>query len=136
MKILLDTCVFVDMLLVRENPLDNEAALMILRLSSNPKLEFCVSPVTIATSFYLLRKNQNAAEKIKECLKNIAVVTASSNDVKYSLVFDYPDREDALQMSCACNADCELILTRNPSHFANAPLPFMTPSDFIKKIRI
>jgi len=134
MKVFLDTNVFVDMLLSRPNPADNENALLLLKLATMSKFEFCVSPVTIATSYYLLRKNTDAVNIIKQRLKNLTLVQTSADDVVFSLTFNFPDREDAMQISSAWNADCEVILTRNTDHFINSPIPFLTPSEFLERV--
>lgn len=135
MKIYLDTNVFADMLIARENRQDNINAMMLLGLVPGSKFEFCISPLTVATCFYLLRKEKDAAEHIKERLKNMTIVPVAENDVKFSIFFNFPDREDSMHMSCAVNAGCELILTRNGAHYKNGPLSAYSPAEFLKIIR-
>lgn len=135
MKVFLDTNVFLDMLTTRENRTDNENALMILRLSRTDAFHFCISPLTVATCFYCLRKKADCTELIKDRLTCIGIEKMEGKDVEFAIQGDFPDREDAMQMSCARNSSCDLILTRDIKHFASSPLPVMAPSEFLARVR-
>lgn len=135
MKVFLDTNVFLDMLISRENEKDNENALIILKLSRSGQLEFCISPVTVANSLYCLRKTADSVDRIKSRLETISVEKMDGKDVCFALDSNLPDKEDAMQMSCAVNSDCALILTRDSRHFLNSPLPCFTPAEFLERLR-
>jgi len=134
MKIFLDSNIFLDMLVPRENPEDNMNAAKLLKLSALEVFDFSVSPITVSTSFYVTRKDSKADEKIKNRLLNMSVLPMDSRDVSFALESELPDKEDAMQMSCADRAGCELIITRDSKHFMNSPIPVMSPTVFLSKL--
>lgn len=135
MRIFLDTNVFLDMLITRDNVEDNRNALKLLALSVNKKLTFCVSPISLATAFYLMRKDPDAVKKIEQRLKTLTIIPVGEEQVRFSLSFDFfPDKEDSMLISSAYSNDCEAILTRDGSHFTNSPLPVYTPQEFLSRL--
>lgn len=135
MKIYLDTNVFLDMITPLSDMQDNINALKLMNLSKTGKFQLCISPLTVSNAFYVLRKDNDSAKRIKDRLQFLTVTAVAEDDVRFSLFFDYPDREDAMHMSCAQNADCELILSRNPKHYAGSPVPCLTPEEFLDRLR-
>ena len=134
MKIYLDTNVFLDMIVPRDNRQDNVNALRVIKLAGTGKFQFCISPLSVSTAYYVLRKDCELAKRIQDKLQFLSVIPMAENDVRFSVFFDYPDREDAMQMSCAQNADCEMILTRNPKHYANSSVPCLSPEEFLSRL--
>lgn len=52
-----------------------------------------------------------------------------------ALKSDCPDFEDALQIYCADDGNCDVIVTRDKKHFdAYTDIPVYTPKEFIKKL--
>lgn len=135
MKVYLDTNVFVDMIVPREDTSLNEDAMKILLAGHSPKMELCVSPITIATTYYLCRKVSDVFLRMKSVLAGMTIIPVGEDDVRFSIFFDFPDREDAMHMACAKNADCDLILTRNPKHFTGSPVICYTPSEFLSRLK-
>jgi len=56
-------------------------------------------------------------------------------DVNFAMNSNIPDKEDAMQISCAERGDCEIILTRDSKHFSESPIPVLSPSDFLSRIQ-
>jgi len=134
MKIFLDSNIFIDMLVPRENSEDNMNAAKLLKLSALEDFDFFVSPITVSVGFYVTRKDTGAVEKIHSRLQNMSVLPMDSSDVRFALESELPDKEDAMQMSCADRAGCELIITRDSRHFQNSPLPVMSPATFLSRL--
>lgn len=136
MKVCLDTNVFLDMLIPRNNIEDNKNAYMLLALTKNKKFTFCITPISVATTYYIMRKDPDAVNKIRHKLETLTVIPVSEDQVRFSLAFDiFPDKEDSMQISAAFSNDCEIILTRNTAHFKNSPIPVYSPREFLEKIR-
>lgn len=135
MKVYLDTNVFLDMIMPRDCRQYNVNALKILKLAETGKFRFCINPLTVSTAYYVLRKDAGAAKRIQKLLESLNIVPVAENDVRFSVFFDYTDREDAMHMSCAGSSGCELILTRNPKHYEGSPVPFLTPEEFLSRLR-
>lgn len=136
MRVFLDTNVFLDMLISRENPDDNKNACILQALSSDKNFTFCVTPLTVATSYYIMRKDPAAMAKIENVLRTLTVIPVGEDQVRFSLAFDiFPDKEDSMLISAALSGDCEVILTRNAPHFVNAPLPVYSPKEFLDRVK-
>jgi len=135
MRVFLDSNVFLDMIVLRENRIDNENAAIILKISTLDEFDFYISPITVSTSFYLSRKDSKAFEKINNKLRYLHVLPMDERDVDFAMKSDMPDKEDAMQISCAERGECEIILTRDSKHFSESPIPVMSPSDFILRIQ-
>lgn len=135
MKIFLDTNVFLDMIIVRDMIEDNRNAAILLSLASHEDFEFHVSPLTVSNSFYITRKYDNALSRIASRLSVLRVLPMDGKDVDFALKSSkLPDKEDAMQMSCAQRGDCDLILTRDSRHFSESPITVMSPSEFISRL--
>lgn len=135
MTIFLDTNVFIDMVTLRDRIEDNRNAARLLALATQEEFDFFVSPVTVSNSFYVTRKDSGALARIKSRLGAIGVLPMEQKDVHYALTASsLPDKEDAMQMSCAQRAGCDIILTRDSRHFSESPVPVMSPSEFLSRL--
>jgi len=135
MKVFLDSNIFLDMIVLRENRIDNENAAIILKISALDEFDFYISPITVSTSFYLSRKDSKAFEKIGNKLKYLHVLPMDERDVFFAINSNMPDKEDAMQISCAERAECEIILTRDAKHFSMSPIQVMSPAEFLARIK-
>jgi len=136
MRVFLDSNVFLDMIVLRDNRIDNENAAIILKISTLEEFDFYISPITVSTSFYLSRKDSKAFEKIENKLKYLHVLPMDERDVYFAMNSNMPDKEDAMQISCAERGECEIILTRDSKHFSESPVPVLSPSDFLSRIQL
>lgn len=134
MKVFLDTNVFLDMLVRRDDISCNENALTLLQIARSSKFEFCVSPLTVATTYYVARHTEDLAGRMKEILSRMTILPVGEDQVRFSVFFDYPDREDSMQMSCALDGGCDVILTRNMDHFRGSPVFACSPAEFIGRV--
>lgn len=133
MRVFLDTNVFADMFLVREEKHFNDDADKILGIAlENDSYQFCVSPISIATSFYLGRKMPSAVECIKTILKSVVPLQVDERDVRFALSSKMKDKEDAMQLSCAKGCGCDVIITRDEQHFEESTIPVLTPEQFLR----
>jgi len=135
MRVFLDSNVFLDMIVLRENRIDNENAAIILKISTLDEFDFYISPITVSTSFYLSRKDSKAFEKIENKLKYLHVLPMDERDVDFAMNSNISDKEDAMQISCAERGECEIILTRDSKHFSDSTIPVLSPSDFLSRIQ-
>ena len=115
MRILLDTNVLLDYILLRE-PFTQDAQ-KIIELCQNEILHGAPAAQSVADMFYILRKNISVEErrKILLCLCNIFHVE-SVDKVKLTRALmnqDFSDFEDCLQSECAAAFKADYIITRN-----------------------
>lgn len=138
MKIFLDTNVILDWLLGREGA---ESSMKVLSYAHGKKyVREYTSLLSMTNIAYICRKTYPPSEIrtiLKKVLKHLSNVLAMSDMVFYNaLECKSPDFEDSLQIQCAEFEGCDVIITRNGSHFKSyTPLPVMTPEEFLSYIR-
>ena len=134
MKILLDTNVFLDVLLERETWVNSSQAL----------LDWCeansgsawVSWHTLSNLYYVGTKIVgaiSAGEFIDTILEDFQVCPVSTETAHVSRKLHFGDYEDAMQAACALSAGVDWIITRNIKDFAASPIRAIRPDEFVLK---
>lgn len=130
-KLFLDTNIVIDLLDKRE-PFCYDAV-RLFTMAYNKKVQLLVSPMTYATTSFLLRKHGTA--EVRRLLNNFRllsrVTTANERTVDESLISQFVDFEDALQYYSALTAKADAIITRNKKDFANSKIPVMTADEYL-----
>lgn len=133
LKVFLDTNIVVDFLGERENFYIPSAKVM--TLADQKKIRVFVSPISLATSYYLIAKNENqktALEKIRK-FKLLSSISAMNDEVaEKAIASGFKDFEDALQYFSALATNCDFIITRNEKDFKNALIPVMNAESFLQ----
>jgi predicted nucleic acid-binding protein len=128
MKALLDTNVILDVLLGRKPHVQASAA--IWAAIETGKGKGFLPAHAITTIYYLSQKQLGSAQARRMIRALLQVFTVAAVDeivLKNALDLNCPDFEDAVTVAAAQNAGCELLITRNPRDFRDAPLPIFTP---------
>ncbi|MCX8484587.1 MAG: PIN domain-containing protein [Bacteroidia bacterium] len=131
MAILLDTNILLDFLLMRE-PYYN-AAREIVALARQNKYRFRITPLTLSTTYYMLRKVYGHGKSmllLQELVNTIPCVSSGDSICGDALFTKMSDFEDALQVAMS-KSSCELIITRNVKDFKKADLKAVTPTEFL-----
>ena len=86
-----------------------------------------------ATLFYLLgtattRKNRQAA--MDWIFDSFSVAAIGQKELTAARSYVMSDFEDAMVAAAAASAGCDVIVTRNASHFASSPVPAIAPDEF------
>ena len=137
MRILLDTNVLLDYILLRE-PFTQDAQ-KIIALCQQEILHGAIAAQSVADMFYILRKDISVEErrKILLCLCNIFHVE-SIDKVKLTRALmnpNFSDFEDCLQSECAAAFKADYIITRNVSDYAESKIPCFTSKDFCSMLK-
>ena len=133
MKIFLDTNILLDLVLDRAGTDDARKIAGIGE--ENDWVRMYASYLSMANMAYILRKKP--VEEVKDCLSRLCkfINILPMNDMQLMSAIrncDSPDFEDALQIMCAEEKDCDLIITSNPSHFRDyTDIPVLSPADFL-----
>lgn len=133
-KIFLDINIIIGY--VEERPNELDAIKEIIYLAQLQKIEIFISESVIATSIYLLKKqNIDALSVLREICK-IAGVVSFTKDVLYYPIEKYKDTEDGLLYFLAYKAKMDYFITRNVKDFTFLfpTLPVMSPTNFLKEI--
>jgi predicted nucleic acid-binding protein len=138
MKVLFATNVILDFLVQRE-PFYSASREVIL-LSAEKKVDGIVGAGSIADIYYIGRKEYQSTEKslnvISDLLKLVSLVDTKASDIYNALAFNMSDFEEAIIAATALRETAEYIITRNIKDFTQAPIPAVTPSDFLRRMGI
>ena len=136
MKILIDTNIFLDVILKREKYYENSAR--IWTYISDNKIIGCISAISINNLYYILEKKiklRFVKEIIDQILEEFEVISLTKEILKHARVINNKDYEDSIQFISAVNSGCEYIITRNVKDFPEKGIKIVSPVDFIKIIK-
>lgn len=132
MNIAIDTNIIVDVLSKRKNFYDD--SLKIIKLCETHQVVGFVSALSIANIVYILRKELDLEEtrRIITLLSSILVVVdLKGEDLLKASRKESLDFEDELQIVSAMRIKADFIITRDAKHFANSPIPTISPTEFL-----
>lgn len=132
MKVLFDTNVVLDLLLDRNEFVD-DASILISKVDTN-EINGFLCATTITTIHYLLEKSLNttqAANHIKTLLNMFDIAPVTSEILERALDSKFTDYEDSVLHEAALGVDIDSIVTRDYSGFKNAKIPAYTPKELI-----
>ena len=131
-KIFVDTDVILD-LLAERIPFFHFSAVL-FTFAEMKKLELYTSPLILANTFYILRKqlgNNEAKNALRKLRILLHVVDSSESIIDKALNSDFTDFEDAIQYYTALEHDIKIILTRNVRDYKKASVIIQTPEEFL-----
>jgi predicted nucleic acid-binding protein len=133
MKVMIDTNVFLDVLLDREPHAEASAAL--LSLCENKKLIGFLSATSATDIFYLVRRalhsNEEAYKALGHVLDIAKVCSVTNEDVLQAYQRKAADFEDCLLATCAKANGCDYIATRNKQDFSGCDIEPREPVEFL-----
>ena len=135
MKILFDTNVILDVMLLRE-PFSQSSTLLLAAVE-NKNLEGYICPTTITTIHYLYSKvkgNKEAKKQIKGLLQIFKVSQIDKVTLESALESKFEDYEDSVLHESALRKGLDGIVTRNAKDFRNSKLPIYDPDELLKLI--
>ena len=131
-KLFVDTDVILDLLGQRIPHFHFSAVLF--TFAEMKKLELYTSPLILANTFYILRKqlgNDQAKNALRKLRILLNVIDSSEAVVDKALNSDFSDFEDAIQYYTALEGGISVILTRNLRDYKNASVIVQTPEAFL-----
>ena len=138
MKIFLDTNVLIDYICKREGyPL----AVKILDEHKNSDFSrIYVSYLTVANAAFIFKKGRQKDE-VLNCMNDVMrmcnILPMNDMQIYDALKCKSPDFEDSLQIMCAEEKGCDVILTNNVTHFRDyTDIPVLTPAEFLSHAQV
>ncbi len=131
-RVFVDTNVLLDVL-VRREPFCRDSV-QVWNLVESGRIEAFVAAISFGNCYYLVRKHvgKPQAEQAIRLLRGIfRPVDLTAKILNQAIDAGFSDFEDALQFHSAVHARVACILTRNPDHFPRAPLPVLSPAEFL-----
>lgn len=132
MHLLLDTNILIDHLARRRPFCDDVRKLCIAQAFGDVKL--WVNVQSYVDACYILRKQASQRELrdlMIESLKLFSPCGTHASDLQPALESNWPDVEDFLLAYSGVHVDVDYILTRDPAGFTQAPVPALSPSEFL-----
>lgn len=137
-RILVDTDVVLDFLTGRE-PFAEQAA-RIFTLSEHGTITACVSALTIANCYYILRwyaSHRLVIEKLMQFSGLVEILDIRKECIMNAFLSGFSDFEDAIQHEVArSEPPLTTIVTRNIRDFRKSTVPAMMPGEFLRSIGI
>lgn len=132
MKILIDTNIWLDILLNREAFFDASYATLCECVDSGD--EATIAATSLKDIFYLC-SNAYGADKayfyINQILEIATVATVDEVVCRNAIPLEKPDYEDGIIAAVALADEQNLIISRDEQAFNNISIPKLSPSDFI-----
>ena len=135
MKILVDTNIFLDVILLRKPHYESSAE--VWSLVSEKKIAGYISAVSINNLHYILLKQKERSavgELIDQLLDEFEVVPLAKDLLVEAKEIDKNDFEDMIQFVSARRSGCDYIVTRNIKDFPKNDIISVEPADFLKII--
>jgi predicted nucleic acid-binding protein len=131
-RVLYDTNILLDVILNRASHVKASAAA--LDRVGQGQVEGYVAGHAITTIAYLVQREQGvvaAQRALVHLLARVRVAPITDASVRIALAMGFGDLENAVCAASAQEADCALIVTRNPQHFRKSQPPAMLPEAFL-----
>ena len=134
MKVLIDTCVIIDLLQKRNPFFDN--AYSIFKGLANYRFEGFITAKSVADIYYLMHHFFHDVAKTRKELNKLfklfTILDTTELDCKKALQSALSDYEDALMVETSLRCKIDSIVTRNTKDFSKASIKIYSPEDFIK----
>lgn len=135
MKVLIDTCVLLDVLCNRKD--FAEDSLKVFKYCETNQITGYISALSIPNIVYIMRKELDN-ERIKKILTILTsvftIVDLRQTDLIRASELDFSDYEDAVQSVCASRIKANYIVTRNIKDFKSSAVTAIKPSELIERI--
>lgn len=129
MKLLVDTNVFLDVILERKDVMRESAA--VLDAIEDGRAKGYVSSHALTTIHYIVGRANGraaAATAISDVLELCEVVAVDKADFHRALGLGLKDFEDAVQVAAALHAGVDYLVSRNEKDFKDSPIDVRSPT--------
>lgn len=134
-RVLLDTNVVLDVVLVRQPHAATSAA--VLNAAGDGRIDGLMAGHAVTTVAYLLQRERGAVQArstIAHLLSQVRVAAVTDESVRLALSAPMPDFEDAVTAMVANEAHVDVIVSRDARGFAGSPVPATLPEVFLASL--
>jgi predicted nucleic acid-binding protein len=135
MKVLLDLNIILDVLLNRAPWVTDSAATWDAHRAGEVVAH--VAAFAVPTVFYVMRRQSDlrrAHEGVRICLETLEIAPVGRSTLQLARRQAGSDYEDNLQIACAVEAGLDAIVSRDPTGFAQSPIPVLSPTDLLQQL--
>lgn len=134
-RVLVDTNVVLDQLLQRE-PWHTDAQAFWRARDARRIVAYL--PASVLTDiFYISRRQVGIAQAhaaVQRCLSQFGIIAVNRPLLTMAAAMPGSDFEDNVQIACAQHAALDLIVTRDPAGFRDAPMPAVEPAEAARRV--
>lgn len=134
MRVLIDTCVIIDVLQSRA-PFA-EAAQKLFIYSANKQFEGYITAKSVADIYYLTHRLTHSDIETRKILSKLFtlfnLLDTTSLDCRKAISSEINDYEDVIMTETAIRSEMDCIVTRNVKDYAKSTVKIYEPSVFIK----
>ncbi|MCA9025576.1 MAG: PIN domain-containing protein [Planctomycetaceae bacterium] len=137
MKVLLDTNIVLDVLLQRQEWIDDAQA--IWDAGESGQLTCHVTATALTDIFYVCRRSrgwEDARVATQACLDTMLVITVDRTLLTAAINRPEADFEDAVVIAAAEAASVDAIITRDAAGFKDSPIAVMSPADLASRLQV
>ncbi len=136
MRVLIDTCVVVDVLQSREPFVADSQKIFIL--AANQQFIGCITAKSVTDIYYLTHHlthdDKSSRIVLSKLFSLFEVVDTAGIDCRKAVPSEVSDYEDAVMIETALRTEADCIVTRNIRDYSKSPINIYSPSEFIKKL--
>lgn len=136
MKVLIDTCIIIDVLQSRQ-PFFSEAQKLFI-FAANRQFEGYITAKSATDIYYLSYRLTHDDKKTREILSKLfelfEIADTAGVDCRRAIPSPISDFEDAVMTETAIRIDADCIVTRNKKDYLKSPVPIFSADDFVRKI--
>lgn len=132
--VFVDTDIILD-LLTRRDPF-YQASARLFSLVEQGEVKACVSSLTFANLFYILRKELSAPkaiEVLKKLRQLVSMLAVDDKIVAQALDSSFTDFEDAIQYQTALSKGLTCLITRNIKDYRKPVITVCTAEEFLAR---
>lgn len=133
MRLLIDTNIVLDIILERNDFLNDALDMMEKAIAKGDRLFLSSSAAT--DIYYIVRKNTKSKEKALQCVKALSTVLtfAEVNEtaILSATLSKVDDFEDAVVDMVAKSINADYIITRDLNHFKKSRTKAISPKDYL-----
>jgi len=136
MRVLVDTCVVIDVLQHRE-PFWEDSYEAFLAIA-NHRAEGFLSAKSLTDIYYLTRRATHDDKETRKILSTLLIpfdlLDTTGMDCRRAISSDITDFEDAVMMESAVRAGMDCIMTRNLKDYEKSVVPVYSPTAFLQML--
>lgn len=133
MRALVDTNVWIDMALEREEFVKNSRGAVGVCLLEG--IDILIPGTSLKDIFYIVRKKRGleaAYSSVEDVLQMAKVAPIDDMVCRRALELEQPDYEDGLVAAAGLLANVDIIITRDEQGFSELPIAKYSPAEFIQ----
>ncbi len=137
MRVLVDTCVVIDVLQHRE-PFWEDSYSAFLAIA-NHRAEGFLSAKSLTDIYYLTHRATHDEKETRKILSTLLIpfdlLDTAGMDCRRAISSDITDFEDAVMMESAVRTGMDCIMTRNLKDYEKSVMPVYSPSGFLRALQ-